>query len=182
MDEMNSIPLSNAVRLITPRLTALITTLDNEGNVNAAPYSWIYPVSFTPPLIGIGVGGKHKHTHINAKETGELVVNVVSEEFGQQAVNCEEQHEHGVDLLKKHGLNTSPSVAVKVPRVKESRAVLECKVKDIIEISDSDHVILIGEVVAAESVDGIDEIKPLMHDAGGSFRSIGNEIMLERRK
>ena len=51
------VPLNSAVRLISPRVTALITTVDKQGRVNAAPYSWIYPFSYNPPLVGIGVGG-----------------------------------------------------------------------------------------------------------------------------
>jgi len=178
--KMKKVPLSSAIRLITPRLTALITTLDNKGVVNAAPYSWVAPVSFSPPLVYVGIGGKYKHTYINAKATGEFVVNVVSEGFGHQAVDCAEHHEPGQDLLAKHGLNTAPSENVKTPRVMESKAILECKVKDIVEVKDSDHVMLIGEVVAAESAGNVEDIKPLMHDTGDSFRGLGKEILLNR--
>ncbi len=176
------VPLNSAVRLISPRVTALITTVDKQDRVNAAPYSWIYPISYNPPLVGVGVGGKHKHTYINAKETGEFAINIVSEDFAQQAVNCEEQHEPGEDLLKKHGLRTTPPEKIKTPRVRESRAVLECRLKDIIEVEGSDHVILVGEVVAAESAGGLEEIRPLMHDSGKKFRSVGKEIVLNRRR
>ncbi len=173
---------TKGVRLITPRITALITTLDKRGGVNAAPYSWVYPVSFDPPLVGIGVGGKHKHTYLNAKDKGEFVVNIVSEDFGQKAVFCEERHKPGVNRIEKFGLGIEDSEKVDVPRIKESRAILECKVKDIIEIKDSDHLILIGEIVAAQSAGGIDDIKPLMHDGGSKFRLVGREIGLERKK
>ena len=162
-------------------MTALITTLDSKGIVNAAPYSWVAPVSFSPPLVYVGVGGKHKHTYINAKRTGEFVVNIVSEEFGQQAVDCEEQHKIGEDLLAKHGLHIAPSEKIKTPRVRESKAILECKARKIVEVPGSDHLLLVGEVVAAESAGGLDEIKPLLHNSGNSFRSIGREIVLERR-
>jgi flavin reductase (DIM6/NTAB) family NADH-FMN oxidoreductase RutF len=178
--EMKKVPLTSAIRLITPRLTVLITTLDKGGTVNVAPYSWVAPVSFNPPLIYLGIGNKRKHTYINAKATGEFVVNVVSEDFGKQAVDCAESHELGEDLLAKHGLHSAPSKNIKTPRVKESKAVLECTVKDIIEIPDSDHVLVIGEVVKAESIDRIENIKPLMHDSGESFRGLGKEIIIER--
>ena len=181
-DWMNKIPVQNAVRLISPRLTALITTLDEKGSVNAAPYSWVAPVSFSPPLVYVGVGGKHKHTYINAKAQGEFVVNIVSEDFAQQAVNCEERHGPGEDLLAKHGLHTAPSEKVKTPRVRESRSVLECRVREIIEVPYSDHILLIGEVVAAGSAGSLDDIRPLMHDSGNRFRPVGKEMTLDRRK
>jgi len=177
---MKEVPLNQSVKLITPRVTALITTVDKGGNVNAAPYSWVAPVSFSPPLVYVGIGGKHKHTYINAKDTGEFVVNIVSEDFGQQAVNCEEQHSPGTNLMEKHGLGAEPSKKVGVPRVRESRSVMECKVKEMVEVDGSDHVLLIGEIVHAESEGGIDDVKPLMHDGGRKFRSVGKETELER--
>jgi len=49
---MINIPLSKSVKLISPRLTVLINTVDEEGELNSSPYSWIFPLSFNPPLIG----------------------------------------------------------------------------------------------------------------------------------
>ena len=182
---MIEIPLTKAVRLISPRVTALVNTLDKHGNLNSAPYSWIYPLSFNPPLIGIGIGGKHKHTYINSKDFGEFVVCIVSEDFAQQAVNCEEKHKPGENLLEKNGLHIEASKKVNVPRVKESKAVLECKVKGFLEFG-GDHLILVGEIVYAEAEALNDEIdlniiKPLLHVYGEKFRGIGKEIILKRK-
>jgi len=74
------------------------------------------------------------------------------------------------------------SKEVKVPRTKEARAVLECKVPRFLEY-DGDHIILVGEVVYSEAKKGgLDEIKPLLHDSGEKFRKIGKEIILKRRE
>jgi len=170
------VDLSRAVRLISPRVTALITTIDKNGKVNAAPYSWIIPVSFQPPMICLMIGGKHKNTYKNIAETGEFVVNIVSEDFAQEAVDCEKTHN-----LESVGLNPIPSKIVKPPRVKQSRAVLECKLKQFFEPEGSDHIIVVGEVVAAESVGNLDNIRPLLHDSGEKFRTIGKEVQLKRR-
>ena len=48
---MEEIPLEKAVGLIYPRITVLVTTKSKEGKANAAPYSWIAPVSFKPPML-----------------------------------------------------------------------------------------------------------------------------------
>ena len=53
---MIEIPISKSVKLISPRLTVLINTVDEEGELNSSPYSWIFPLSFNPPLIGVGIG------------------------------------------------------------------------------------------------------------------------------
>jgi flavin reductase (DIM6/NTAB) family NADH-FMN oxidoreductase RutF len=179
---MIEISLSESVKLISPRLTVLVNTLDEKGGLNSSPYSWIYPLSFDPPLIGVGIGGKHKLSYVNSKRTGEFVVCVVSVDFGEQAVSCEETHEPGDKLWEKHGLHTQESEKVKVPRIRESRAVLECKVTQFLEY-DGDHVILVGKVVYAEALEGdLDEINPLLHDSGVEFRKVGNKIILKRKK
>ena len=178
---MVEIPLSKSVKVISPRLTVLVNTLDEKGELNSSPYSWIFPLSFNPPLIGAGIGGKHKLTYVNSKRTGEFVVCVVSEEFGQQAINCEASHRPGDKLLEKNGLHLMKSKTVNVPRIKEARAILECKVSRFLEY-EGDHLILVGEVVYAEGEEGLDKINPLLHDSGKKFRTIGKEVMLKRKK
>jgi flavin reductase (DIM6/NTAB) family NADH-FMN oxidoreductase RutF len=178
---MIDIPLAKSVKLISPRLTVLVNSLDEKGELNSSPYSWIYPLSFKPPLIGVGIGGKHKLSYINSKRNGEFVVCVVSADFGQRAVSCEENHKPGDKLWEKQGLHTEKSAKIKVPRIKEAKAVLECKVTKFLEY-DGDHVILVGEVVHAEAEDGLDEIAPLLHDSGEEFRTVGEKIILQRKK
>jgi len=179
---MIEIPLSKSVKLISPRLTVLINTVDENGELNSSPYSLIFPLSFSPPFIGVCIGGKHKLSYINSKRTGEFVVCVVSENFGQQAVNCEESHKSGDKLWEKNGLRIEKSVKVSVPRIKEAMAVLECKVSRFLEY-DGSHLILVGEVVHAEAEeDGLDKINPLLHDSGEKFRTIGKEMILKRKK
>ena len=146
---MIEIPIANAIQLISPRLTVLVNTIDETGELNSSPYSWVYPLSMSPPLIGIGIGGKHKLTYVNSRRTGEFVVCIVSEDFGQQAVNCEAAHKPGSKLWEREGLHTEKSKKVKVPRIRESNAILECKLKQFIELT-GDHLILVGEVLYAE--------------------------------
>ncbi len=180
-DTMIEVSLSKSTSLISPRLTVLINTVDENGELNSSPYSWIFPLNSNPPLIGVCIGGKHKMTYINSKRAGEFVVCLVSVDFGQQAVNCEEPHIAGDKLWEKQGLHIAKSKEVGVPRIKEAKAILECKVNRFIEY-DGDHLILVGEVVHAEVEKGLDEIQPLLHDSGEKFRKIGDEIILQRRK
>jgi flavin reductase (DIM6/NTAB) family NADH-FMN oxidoreductase RutF len=176
------IPIANAIQLISPRLTALVNTIDETGELNSSPYSWVYPLSMNPPLVGIGIGGKHKLTYVNSKRTGEFVVCVVSEDFGQQAVNCEAAHKPGSKLWEREGLHTEKSTKVKVPRIRESNAILECRVERFIELP-GDHLILVGEVLYAEVKQiGLDNIRPLLHDVGERFRTVGKQIILNRQQ
>jgi flavin reductase (DIM6/NTAB) family NADH-FMN oxidoreductase RutF len=179
---MINISLPKSVKLISPRLTVLVNTVDDEGELNSSPYSWIFPLSFNPPLIGVGIGGKYKLSYINSKKTSEFVVCVVSEDFGQQAVSCEKSHKPGDKLWEKYGLHKQKSQKVKVPRIREAKAVLECKVTRFLEY-DGDHIILVGRVVHAEAeIGGLNEINPLLHDSEEKFRIVGKEIILKRRE
>lgn len=171
-----------SVKLVSPRLTVLVNTLDEKGELNSSPYSWVFPLSFNPPLIGIAIGGKNKLSYLNSKRTGEFVVCVVSENFGQQAVNCEASHQSGNKLWEKNGLKVEKSKIVQVPRIKEAKVVLECKVSRFLEY-DGSHIILVGEIVYAETEEGgLDKINPLLHDSGEKFRRIGEELILKRKK
>jgi len=178
---MIEVPLSKSVRLISPRLTVLVNTLDEKGELNASPYSWVFPLSFNPPLIGVGIGGKQKLSYTNSKRTGEFVICIVSADFGQQAVSCEGYHKPGDKLWEKHDLHSQPSRKVRVPGIKEARAVLECKATNFLEY-EGDHVILVGKVIYAEAESNLEEINPLLHDSGEQFRNIGKEIRLSRNR
>ena len=179
---MIEVPITGATQLISPRLTALVNTIDETGELNSSPYSWVYPLSMNPPLIGIGIGGKRKLTYVNSMRTGEFVVCIVSDDFGQQAVNCEAAHRPGSKLWEREGLHTAKSTKVKVPRIRESNAILECRVDRFVELP-GDHLILVGEVLYAEVKQiGLDKIRPLLHDVGERFRTVGKQIILSRQQ
>jgi len=146
---MIEISLLKATRLISPQLTVLVNTIDEKDKLNSSPYSWIFPLSFNPLLIGVGIGGKNKHTYINAKRGGEFIVCVVSPEFGQQVVNCEHAHVSGGSLWQKQGLHSQKSQKVRVSGIKESKAILECKVARFLAFNGN-HVILVVHQDLAE--------------------------------
>ena len=64
---MIEVSLSKSVRLISPRLTVLVNTLDEKGELTSSPYSWVFPLSLNPPLIGVGIGSKQKLSFVNSK-------------------------------------------------------------------------------------------------------------------
>jgi flavin reductase (DIM6/NTAB) family NADH-FMN oxidoreductase RutF len=178
---MIEVELSQSVRLISPRITVLINTIDEKGELNSSPYSWVFPLGYNPPLVGVCIGRKNKLSYINSKKTGEFVICLVSSNFGQRAINCEQRHEAGDKLWEKNGLSIEKSKKVDTPRIKESKAVLECEVFRFLEYGGP-HL-LVGKVVHAEAESGgLDQINPLLHDTGGRFRTIGEEIILQRKK
>ena len=180
------IPLKYAYKLLSPRVVVLVTTVDEKGRINAAPFSFCGPVSFNPPMLYVGVR-EFQHTYKNIKKTGEFVVNIVSEDFAQKAIECEKAYPYGVNELEKVGLHWYDSEKVKPPRVKEAKIHLECKFKKEIRIGD--HIMIIGEVIAADAkkvredyTPDFKEVKVVMHSSGEKFYLVGKEIKFKRGK
>src|SRR5437763_266544 len=78
------------IGLVAPRPIAWITSFDDNGNLNAAPFSAYNYLCTDPPIVGIGVTNRPgrerapKDTAHNIRRTGEFVVNVVTEDLIQQ--------------------------------------------------------------------------------------------------
>ena len=67
---------------MTPRPIAWVTTLSEDGVINAAPYSFFNVLGHEPPTLALGLlagKGRFKDTATNILATGEFVVNLVSE-------------------------------------------------------------------------------------------------------
>ncbi len=149
--------------LVAPRPIAWVTTLDLEGRVNAAPFSAYNYVCTDPMIVAIGVANKPgpgivpKDTARNIRNTHEFVVNVVTEDLAEQMNICAVDFPEGVNELEKAGLTTAPSQLVKVPRIAESPACLECREFQTIEIGNSR--IVLGEVVGIYVKDELVDVK-----------------------
>lgn len=176
-----SVPLEECYRLIAPRVTVLITTVDKEGRINAAPMSFVMPVKKEPPILAFSTsyGGD---TYQNINETGEFVVNLATKDIIKQVCVCGESFPRGVNELEKAGLKWEPSEEVKPPRVIECPANLECKLEWMHR--GEEYVIIAGRVVAVKAAkgalkDGVmdaEKIKPLLHLSGKSF-VVGDHVI-----
>ncbi len=115
---------------VTPRPTAFVSTVSSSGAGNLAPFSYFGLVSHDPPTVVIGIGmkpgGVKKDTLLNIEETGEFVVNMISEWMCESATFCAGDFQRGEDEMKITGLTPQPSEVIKTPRVKESAFQMEC--------------------------------------------------------
>jgi flavin reductase (DIM6/NTAB) family NADH-FMN oxidoreductase RutF len=140
------------IGLVAPRPIALVTSMNEDGRLNAAPFSSYNYLCTDPPIIGMGVtdrpsgGFVPKDTARNIRRTGEFVVNVVTEDLAKEMNICATDFPAEVDELEMAGLATTPSQIVKVPRIKQAHAALECREYATMEIGRSR--IILGRVVA----------------------------------
>lgn len=124
--------------LVTPRPIALVTTLDAEGRVNAAPFSFFNMMGARPPICAFAPGNREdetpKDTALNISATNEFVVNLVDEGIAEAMNQCAASLPHGESELEAAGLSTAPSTSVRPPRIAEAPASLECTLHEILKI------------------------------------------------
>ena len=139
---------------VSPRPICFASTVDKEGSVNLAPYSFFNVFSANPPVMIFSParrvrGNTTKHTLENVLETGEVVINIVSHAMVQQMSLSSTEYAKGVNEFAKAGFTEEPSLKIVPPRVKESPVQFECKVQEVISLGNEGGA---GNLVLAEVV------------------------------
>lgn len=145
------------IGLVAPRPIAWITSLDLDGKLNAAPFSAFNYMGVDPPVVAVGVGNRPgsqiigKDTARNIRNTGEFVINIVNESVAEAMNICAVDFPPGINELEIARLTTEPSLLVKVPRISEAPASLECREITTMEIGRTR--VILGRVVAVHVKD-----------------------------
>jgi flavin reductase (DIM6/NTAB) family NADH-FMN oxidoreductase RutF len=151
--ELNATKSHHMLRnLVMPRPIALVSTVNPQGLINLAPFSFYGVLSVLPPLLGIAIGrrqGREKDTLINLRNTRELVINVVTETMAEQMNIAAMDFPPEESEIGPSGFYTRPGMIVKPPLIVESPAQMECKVLDILQYGQDQgaHDFVIAEVV-----------------------------------
>ncbi|MGR9429239.1 flavin reductase family protein [Rhizobium leguminosarum] len=143
---------------IIPRPIALVTTVDENGRINAAPFSFFNCLSADPPILAIGVENNadmsFKDTGHNIRMTEVFTVNIVSFAIAEAMHICGAKYPRGVDELKEAGLTAMPGEKVASPFIAEAPAAFECRRHVTLELGRSRQIVL-GEIVYAHYRDGV---------------------------
>jgi len=149
--------------LVVPRPIAWVTSLNANGVVNLAPFSFFNAVGANPLYLIISIGlndaGEMKDTARNILAGGEFVVNLVTGELFDAMNISAADFPEGESELEAARLHTAPSVKVKPPRVTESQASMECKLHSSQLLGN--NTLVIGEVVMFHVADHL--MGPRMH-------------------
>ena len=137
---------------ITPRPIALVSTIDKDGRMNLAPFSFFNVFSVNPPILVFspvksGRFGTNKHTLENILEVKECVIGLVTEDTAQQVSLASCSFEKGVNEFEKAGFTEVKSDLITPSRIKESSVNFECKVNDIVVLGEEGGA---GNLVIAE--------------------------------
>jgi len=121
---------------VTPRPIAWVSTLSAEGKSNLAPFSFFQVISDEPPTLMVNTSvrddGSVKDTLRNVRETGELVIHLVSAAQAEAMNATAAWLPHGVSEIEHAGIATVPSERVKAPRVMGAPVAFECQLAEII--------------------------------------------------
>ena len=148
-------------RVVTPRPIAWVTTIDQAGRVNLAPFSFYNVFGTNPPVVVFSPtlrrNGSKKDTLRNVEATGEFVVNAAVESLAEQVNLSSKEVQPEESEVELTGLSTRPSEFVGPPRLAESPVALECKLLQVIEVGQGPGAanLVIGEVVSIHLDDAI---------------------------
>tara|TARA_Y100001934_G_C12334819_1_gene767021 strand:- start:335 stop:991 length:657 start_codon:yes stop_codon:yes gene_type:complete len=163
---------------IVPRPIAWITTTNDDGSYNCAPYSFFNGIAADPPMVMYATNGKqpmgnHKDSISNIRRNGEFVVNVVpfdAKDKMNETTAPLQPNESEIEVAK---LEILESKIVTPARLKISPIHMECKVYKIIDLptlkSNEYNGMVLGSVIGIhindEVIDdgkvNLDKIKPL---------------------
>ncbi len=137
--------------IVAPRPVGWVTTIDGQGRVNLAPYSFFNAISSRPPMVFFSTEG-WKDSARNVEENGEFVCNLVSRDLAEAMNETAAPMAYGENEMIRAGLAAAPSTLIRPPRVARAVAALECRKTSIIRLEGVDGKpldtwMILGEVV-----------------------------------
>jgi flavin reductase (DIM6/NTAB) family NADH-FMN oxidoreductase RutF len=178
---------------VVPRPIGLISSISGIGVVNLAPFSFFNAVCGEPPMVLFCPTNRNpsKDTLRNVQETGEFVANIVGQDMAQKMNLTAGDYPPDVNEFDVAGLTPVASQLVAPPYVAESPVSMECKLRQVIQVSDKPNGgnIVIGEVVLFHVRDSIvnkdmliDSVKlnPAMRLGGASYGIITDHYEMIR--
>ena len=195
-------------RLVGPSSINLVTTVSPDGRVNTAPFSFVMPCNYDPPMICF-VCGEQKHfteygydprqssespdtrkdTLVNILATGEFVISPVDQGLRTAVVVADQPWPYGTSELEKAELRTEPASRVRVPLIRDAMISLECRLVQTVPVRGN-HLV-IGEVVMIHAspdalTDGtpdVARIAPIFEGVlDNQYFELGGRAPLDRRR
>src|SRR5271154_5632523 len=180
---------------IVPRPIALVSSVDEGGVRNLAPFSYFTACSSNPPVVVFcpilrPTPPMAKDTLRNILATREFVVNIVSEEFAERMNATAAQVGPEIDEFALSGLTPVASELIKPPRVAESHVHMECRLLQVVQVSDQPGggTLVLGEVlrfhVRQDLIENFridpDKLRAVGRMAGSTYARTTDRFELER--
>ena len=143
---MEEVTVKDAFDKFKPENCVFVISVDKEDNPSGMVAGWNMKCSMNPPMFAVSLS-KRGHTHKLIQESKEFVVAVPNKELESAVVLFGTTHGDKVDKFRKVGMHIGEAKHVKSPLIMNATVNFECKLKK--EIDSGDHIIFIGEIVAA---------------------------------
>jgi flavin reductase (DIM6/NTAB) family NADH-FMN oxidoreductase RutF len=181
---------------IVPRPIAWVSTVNAAGQPNLAPFSYFNAVCEKPPTVLFCPSirrsdGGSKDTYHNIVATGEFVINFVTDDLAEAMNITAVEAPPEVNEFERAGLTAAPGVTVNVPHVAETPIYFECKLRDIVTISEEPGggYIVIGTVTHMHFDDSVyregntidfSAYKPVGRMTGSGYVHTGDTFEMKR--
>lgn len=181
---------------IIPRPIGWISTIDDNGINNLAPFSYFNMVSSDPPCLMFSTrrdDNKNKDTLNNVLQNNQFVVNLVTIDVAEQMNTTSAAVAASVDEFELANITPIDSVFVKPKRVKESLVHFECeKIHHYIIDNETGGgaCVIIGKVITMHIDDSIlmenhkinlEKYKPVARLAGSNYSTLGELFQIKRQ-
>jgi flavin reductase (DIM6/NTAB) family NADH-FMN oxidoreductase RutF len=149
------------IGVVTPRPIAWVTSIDEQGRVNLAPFSFFNAFGGNPPVVVFAPNrkrdGSPKDTLRNVEATEDFVINVAVAGLAEQVNLSSKELPPGESEVELTGLSVSPSIKIKTPRLNESPVNLECVLRQVLVFGEGPRSanLVIGEVVLMHVADSV---------------------------
>ena len=152
---------------VIPRPIALVSTIDENGVLNAAPYSFFNMFAEEPATCVLGIqkrpDGKYKDTSSLIRKSGEYVINLVdmdlAESMNISSINFDPEYDE-FDLA---GFTPVASRLIAPPRIKEAPVSFECRRTVTLQLNE-ERDLVVGEVLTMHARDGLIDPETLYLD------------------
>ena len=126
---------------VAPRPIAFVSTVNQAGETNLAPFSFFNAFSSNPPIVVFSANRRvanntTKDTLANVEATRECVINMVSYDIVRQMAIASVEFDSKTSEFDKSGLTPIASDLVRPPRVAESHIQMECRVEQILPLGE----------------------------------------------
>ena len=171
-----------AKTIAVPTPVWLIGTYDEKNKPNLMTAAWGGICCSRPPCIQVSLRAA-TYSHGNIKKREAFTVNIPSDEYWREADYIGIASGRDTDKITDTGFTVTKSELVDAPVVDQCGLVLECNLKEMVELGL--HTMYVGEILdvkADESAltDGkldIKKINPIVFNPGDSgYFSIGEKI------
>lgn len=131
--------------MLYPIPAVMVSCAKENSKPNIITIAWAGTICSNPPMVSISVR-KERYSYDIIKNSGEFVINLVTEELTRAADYCGVKSGRNIDKFKEMNLTPVKGKLTLAPMIAEAPCSIECRVKEIIPLGS--HDMFLAEVVS----------------------------------